>query len=192
MFDTLRGPIIRIEKEYITVETMGIGWKLFLPLSSFQRLGKAGETKLFYLSCIFREHMQALFGFLEEDERTLFEILCNTSGIGPKTALSIVGNLDIDHILMAVLRNDPKLLQKAPGIGKKTAERLIIELKEKVPAITKKRPLQESQSSYLDATQALINLGYSQKDAQKAVQKALENGNDPTDLSSFIAAALKK
>jgi Holliday junction DNA helicase RuvA len=151
-----------------------------------------------YLSHIVKEDDEALYAFRGKEERDLFELLLTVSGIGPKTSLAIVGHIDIASFQRAIAASDTRLLAKIPGIGKKTAERLIIEMRDKFKSFAKHKPglavpveFGTGDSLLSDALSALINLGYAPADAQKAIAAALEAKKDETDLGRLITAALQ-
>jgi Holliday junction DNA helicase RuvA len=138
-----------------------------------------------------------LYAFISKEERDLFEILITVSGIGPKTAVAIIGHMDMHAFHHAIISSDIRILSKIPGIGKKTAERLVIEMRDKF----KNFPKKENGTSLIvsamdpilaDAINALMNLGYNPLDAQKAVQKAREDVEGNADLGTLITVALKK
>lgn len=189
MYEYIKGTLAESSPVKITLETGGIGYCIFISLSTYTKLPKIGAEICCFISFIVREDSQRLFGFLSKDERGLFEKLTEISGIGPKTALSLLGHLDLEQLAQAVHTNDIKLLIKVPGIGRKTAERLIIELRDKLKNISVKPGKQDS--SFEDAVSALIHLGYHLKDAQSAVKNILEKADKTPPLSEIITAVLK-
>lgn len=185
MYEYIKGKLIEASAIYAVIETNGIGYKILIPVNLSLQLGK--ETIL-YTSWVVRENSSQLFGFADKEERNLFELLISFSGIGPKTGLSIIGHLNKNDLQQAVLSNNISQLTKIPGIGKKTAERLLVDLKGRFdnssPSFAPSQKIQ-------DATFALINLGYSQELAYQAVKNALNEISADSDLSTIIAAALK-
>ena len=131
MFEYIKGSLKDLTPEKAILETAGLGYKILIPLSVYSNLlGKESDIKL-YISAVYREDSQRLFGFLSKDQRDLFEKICDISGIGPKIALIIIGHLDETALYLSIQNQDVKSLTRVPGLGKKTAERLIIELKDK-------------------------------------------------------------
>lgn len=193
MYEFIRGTLKEKEPLKAVVETHGVAYRLAIPLSTYSRLPAAEKETLLYLSHVVREDAHTLYAFLTKEERNLFELLITLSGIGPKTAQSIIGHIDLDTFQHAITSADIRLLSKIPGIGKKTAERLVIEMRDKFhhKAITS-LPFLPNSSLAADATQALLNLGYTPLNAQKAVQAALQQKKDETDLARLITAALQK
>jgi len=192
MYDFFTGRLHALKDEFITLAVNGVGYKIFVPLSVLRKSPPLGKEMTLFVSFVVREQSQALFGFLQEAERDFFEALLNISGIGPKTALNIIGHVSFEELSTAIVRGDTRILCKVPGIGKKTAERLIVELKDKLRELSTIAPRSTAPQFSLshDAQSALMNLGYNQMVAQRAVQNAL-TGDEITDLSTLIERALK-
>lgn len=193
MFDYITGKLTKVTQESIIIEANGIGYRMLASLSCISRLPELTSRVTLYVSFVVREFSHTLYGFLEEQERELFEALLNISGIGPKTSLAIIGTLTVEELTDALIRKDTQALCRVPGIGKKTAERLLIELKDTLAQFSA-RPMhilpQKSPLSH-DAVSALINLGYSQIVAQKAVKKVLDLNTETQDLPTLITLSLK-
>lgn len=162
-----------------------------MPISLQAGIKSHNGIATIYLSFIIREYSQTLYGFVNENERSLFELLLNVSGIGPKVALTIVSNTTSDKLINAILRKDITSLCKIPGIGKKTAERMFLELKDSLGSFVHSASSLSENQTLLDAISALINLGYSQSSAEKAVKAAIEGQQTSLDLASLIAVCLK-
>lgn len=203
MFEYIKGPLIESNPTVAVIDANGVGYRLFLPFNQFLQLPSIGEIVTLYVCHIVREDSQKLYGFLTKEVRELFKHLIDISGVGPKTALALVGHIELDAFCAAIHQSNTQLISKIPGIGKKTAERLVIEMKDKIkkgpsyslgsslPAL---EPLKE-EGVVADAVSALLNLGYQTLQAQKAVQKALsslseEEGKEPA-LGQLITAALR-
>lgn len=196
MYDFIRGSLVAIVANTISVEVSGVGYRVAVPPSLVSSLPNIGEELLLYVTFVVREAFQALYGFLSVHERNLFELLLDASGVGPKLALSIIGHISLSELQMAIIKNDIRVLCLIPGVGKKTAERLVIELRDKIaslPIVTAHHRATHSGSiSFLgDALSALMNLGYNQVEAQHLVKKALETLPEPYSLSAVITAALQ-
>ena len=193
MFDYIKGTLVELTPEKAIVEANGIGYSILIPLSSFSSKLKCGKEVKLFLSPVYREDSQKLFGFTTIDERSLFEKLSSVSGIGPKTALSLIGHMSMQELNGAIMSSNAKLLAKVPGIGKKTAERVIIDLRDKIHAKPKSSqiPLVNPEDHMLsDGVNALINLGYNHDKAHKAISQALDNEEDPK-LETLIKSALQ-
>jgi Holliday junction DNA helicase RuvA len=192
MFDFIRGKLAKIGTDSITLETCGVGYKIFTPPALLKTGPKIGSEAIFYTSFVVRECFQAIYGFPEEGQRDFFEILININGIGPKTALSLLGHISFEELFGALSTKDTRSLCRVPGIGKKTAERLLLDLKDTLPLVMSLCPRSKKINPIsLDATSALINLGYNQCTAQRAVQKVLDGEKAPKELSEVITHALK-
>ena len=197
MYAYLKGRLVAANPSLAVIDVQGIGFSLFIPCRLLGQLPEPGQPVQFYTSFVVREASQALYGFLCSQERDLFEALMNVTGIGPKIALSLIGHLTFDELHAAVANQDLPTLCRVPGVGKKTAERLIVELKDKLPQLA---PLHASLALSIpnskpqhvqDAMLALINLGYNQSTAQKALKECLKDLPETADLSLLITTALK-
>lgn len=191
MFEYIKGTLIDKEPLKAVIEAGGIGYRLMIPLSTYSRLGALKSTIEMYLSHIVREDSESLYGFLTKEERDLFELVLSVSGIGPKTGIAIIGHIDNATFQRAIASSDIRLLSKIPGIGKKTAERLIIEMRDKFKGkgkSTLSAAIQPFEGGIrADAFSALVNLGYAPAEAQKA----LTDAGDQPDLGRLITAALQ-
>lgn len=198
MYAFIKGTLISANGSRAVVEASGIGYLIFIPPSVMAKLPQTGSQVLLHTSFVVRELSQALYGFLSEQERDLFEVLMGVTGIGPKLALSIIGHLTLHDLHRAISGGDIPILCKVPGIGKKMAERLIIELRDKLPELGTFAPsdlaIQISDPNALkirDAMGALINLGYNHMTAQKAIKKTLTEMSEEIDLPTLITHSLK-
>ena len=195
MYEYVKGKLTKLKPNHAIVEIAGVGYTLDIPLNTYSTLSeKLGENILLFTSFVVREDSQRLFGFHGETERDLFNQVKEVSGIGPKTALALIGHLDQIDLQIAITNSNVKLISKVPGIGKKTAERLIIEMRDKLT----KKPLDsitllEAHQSNVanDALNALTHLGYNINQAQTAVKKALNSLPEKTPLPDLITHALK-
>jgi len=193
MFEYIKGKLIEVDAQKAIIDVNGLGYKVFIPSSIYSDLLNAKDVFL-YISYIVKEDSQTLYGFLTKSQRDLFDLLITVSGIGAKTAILLLGHLDLNNLYSAITNADIKSISKVPGIGKKTAERLIVELKDKLKNLDKKYTdifINKTSSAALDAIAALMNLGYSSNQSKKAVKSALDNSNENLDLSSLITLALK-
>jgi holliday junction DNA helicase RuvA len=188
MYEYLKGTLQSASPSKVTLDCSGIGYAIFIPFSTYAKLPQIGNELTCFVSFVVREDSQKLFGFLTEEERDFFDLLHSISGIGPKTALSILGHIEIADLQLAIANNNVKLLYKLPGIGKKTAERLVLDLRDKIspshPALPAKKQVTH------DAISTLINLGYHPAIAQKTIVAILEQ-TESADLSFIITKALQ-
>lgn len=180
MYEYIKGTLIDSKEGEAIIDVQGIAYRIHVP----RALHQIQEEVLLYTSLVVREQSHTLFGFLSKVDRELFELLITLSGVGPKTALNVIGH--IDDLGSVVEMQNSAALAKVPGIGKKTAERLILELKGRVKVGSKLGSPQLQ-----DALAALLNLGYSPMAAEKAVKKAAEELKGVHDLSQLITTALK-
>jgi len=195
MFEFIRGKLVQSIPSKAVVDVGGVGYGIVISLKTFQKLPNIGAEVFFYVAPVIREDGHYLYGFLSLDDKKLFEQLISISGVGPKTAIGILGHVDIGDFQMAVVQGNAALLSKVPGIGKKTAERLIIELKDKFNNISSSGSTlptgAQGNSVVGDAISALINLGYHPLDAQKAIKKVLSIHEKEPNLSELISGALR-
>jgi Holliday junction DNA helicase RuvA len=198
MYAYIRGELAEINMDHIVIETAGIGYQIFIPGHTFEYLPSVGETLKVYTYLYLREDAMILYGFLTRDDMELFKQLISVSGIGPKGGLAILSTLDADDLRFAILSGDSKAIAKAPGIGAKTAQRVILELKDKMSveeAFEKKTEhvqMQQASGNSLvknDAVMALTALGYSSTESLRAVS-AVEITGD-MDVEAVLKAALK-
>lgn len=182
MIDFVKGTFITQQEQAVTVEVNGIGYRIFVPTNLSLT---EGEEIFLYTHLMVREDSHSLYGFLTIEERDLFRLLLDVSGIGPKAGLSMLSNGDPKELVNAIQLENVKYLTKVPGIGKKTAQRLILDLKDKLkkqnwlvrlldPFVQQQAETYQS-SSDQEAIDALIGLGYLEEEAEQAVQIAQES-----------------
>jgi len=187
----LRGRVVRVGEEWVILDVQGVGYRVFTPVGSGTVPG-AELTLYTYLQV--REDAMVLYGFALEEQLELFEALISVSGLGPKTALGALSSMDADRIRRAVLSEDLAALTKLPGVGKKTAQRLILELKDKLSlgsAIELELSAVETGEPVGEALEALVALGYAPAEAKNALGKAAKEVEGRADLESLIKSALK-
>ncbi|WP_346915748.1 Holliday junction branch migration protein RuvA [Clostridium sp.] len=178
MYEYIKGIFKSIEKEYIVIECGNIGYKIFTSGSTISNIPTIDQQVKIYTHQIVREDFIGLYGFLTREEISMFNLLISINGVGPKAALSLMSIANVSTLKYAIITDDDKLITKAPGIGKKTAQRIILELKDKInieDAIPKGATINHidiDNEKLSEAVGALIALGYSDKEAEKAVEKA--------------------
>lgn len=182
------------------IDIGGIGYSVRIPVTAAERLPPPGQTVKLFIHPVYREDSQTLYGFTTTEERDFFQLLIEkVSGVGPKVAISIMSKLSLPMLRGAIAGADVALLSKCPGIGKKTAERLIIELKDKVGPGMSPIPMGVAGGTAIpsadlkihDAVMALVTLGYSPANADKAVRKALAAAGPDITSEALIKAALR-
>lgn len=198
MYEFLSGKIVRKEPTRLVLEVSGIGYECAIPLSTFHSLGRPGEEARILAHFLVREDSHQLFGFKTEEERSIFRLLLSVTGIGPKLALAILSGIGTSELRKAIIDGSIPTLTAISGIGRKTAERLIVELREKIlllepkseRMISPRTPVEERLIE--DSLQALISLGYRMPDARRALQKVLTEGSrDGFSVEDLIRASLK-
>jgi len=189
LFYYIKGELSEIEKDFIVVESNGIGYKIFVPPFYISKLPFIGEQIKVYIYYFLREDNLTLYGFLTKEELNLFEELISVSGLGPKISLNLISNLGVEGLIKAVINSESEVIEKIPGVGKKTAGRIIVELKDKF----KKRGLSYSifleDQKIKDVEEALMALGYNQKEITKALDKIKSKAKD-CSLEELIKLAL--
>lgn len=197
MYSYIKGTLEEVREDLIVVENNGIGYNIRIPARVLDELPSKGELVKIYTYLYVREDIFSLFGFLSNDELNMFKLLINVSGIGPKGGLALLSVLSANDIRFAIVSEDVKTISKAPGVGSKTAKRLIIELKDKInleDAFTDMEelpPVAVSGNNQVkrEATEALVALGYSASDAAK-VLSGIEITED-SDVETVLKQALK-
>ncbi len=194
MIAHLKGQLTYKSPEYTIVDVNGVGYQVFTPLSTYYALPKPGESVLLLIHTRVREDELKLFGFLTEEEQKIFEKLITINKVGPKLALGILSGMSPADLLTAIMNNDAARLSAIPGVGKKTAERLAMELKDKLSDLAlemEHQPDSAPREGYFeDALSALINLGYKKPQAEKALNSVYnQNGKDST-LEDLIKESL--
>jgi Holliday junction DNA helicase RuvA len=175
----LRGRILEKQPHRVIVDAGGVGYDVFVPLSTFYRLGDAGTETVLRIHTHVREDILALYGFATRLEQDLFERLLSISGIGPKVALSVLSGVEPPELMRAIQSADVARLTSIPGIGKKTAERILLELKDRLPraAVVEEAGGEQAPPVSLrdDVLSALVNLGYHRPLAERAVDAAVKS-----------------
>lgn len=185
MISHLEGKIIHVEERFAVLQTGGVGYKIFATTETLEKLRKKlNQAAVLWTHLAVRENALDLYGFPDKRELDFFELLITISGIGPKTALSILNVASADTIRKAVSSNDTSYLTKVSGIGKKTADKIVRELEDKIGSLE----IGGSISEEVDAVEALHSLGYSQAEARDALKKIEKN---ITGASDRVKAALK-
>ncbi|RBP42636.1 Holliday junction DNA helicase subunit RuvA [Roseimicrobium gellanilyticum] len=204
MISHLRGQLVEALPNQLVIECNGVGYRCFIPLTTYDKLaGATGEVKLLTHYHV-TEHDHTLYGFATSEERDLFKLLIDrVSGIGPKMALAVLSGMPVSNFKDNVIRNDIAALSKINGVGKKTAERIVLELKDKVGIVSTWQAAQSSTASLApdptqavqtDAVLALITLGFKQTEAQKTVQDLMKKAGAEADkmtVDKLIRDALR-
>ena len=184
MIGSLRGKIVTKRPDSLIVDVNGVGYMVHVPLHILSNLPAEGKEVFLHVHTHVREDSLQLFGFLSEDEKKVFLALLGISGIGPKMALNVLSGISHDDFLNAIEKEDVALLCRVPGLGKKTAHRLILELREKLPS-----PSGTKDRLFEDALSALVNLGYKKTVAQEVLERAYKQGF--ADIEDLLRETLK-
>ena len=187
MIGRIKGKLLDKSPPIILVDCQGVGYELEVPMTTFYELPEIGNDVTLLTHFIVREDAQLLFGFGSEQERKIFKQLIKVNGIGAKVALSILSGISLNELMKAINHSGSDLLVKIPGIGKKTADRLVLELKDKFKDIPSSSSTSKMPSQLDDIQNALIGLGYSQKDATTIVREL----PDEISVNDGIRQALK-
>lgn len=203
MIVQLEGILVEATPLSAVVDVMGIGYEVHIPVTTAERLPSNGSKLKLFIFAVYREDSQSLYGFIDKPERDFFRLLTEkVSGIGPKTALSLMSQLSLPLLQSAIANGDVALLAKSPGIGKKTAERVIVELRDKVAAFSSPKAATgghgqgttsslSPRNAHEEAVMAMLALGYKADVADRAVRKAREMLGDDASTEALIRASLR-
>jgi Holliday junction DNA helicase RuvA len=200
MIAFLRGKLLEKSANTVVVDVGGVGYEVSVPLTTFYDLGDPGADVALKIHTIVREDSISLYGFMTSHEREIFTLLISVSGIGPKSAISALSGMGANEMISAIRENNIARLTAIPGVGKKTAERLVVELKDKVQSMggdvatgsksdENGDPIPSS-GSIEDAVSALVNLGYQRQAAEKAVNKSAQEGTE-LEVQKLLRRALQ-
>lgn len=199
MITFLHGKVVEALPTQVTVDVNGVGYEALIPLSSFDKLPQPGQPVKLLTQLVVREDAHTLYGFMTPDERDLFRLLVHTvSGIGPKTALNVLSGISVTAFRGAVANGDLKALSQISGVGKKTAERIVVELKDKIgiagawEAASAKHGLSADEQRINDAVLALVALGFKQIEAHDSVRAAQAVLGTQATVEELVRACLKK
>lgn len=195
MIAMLHGILFEKNPDSVVIECAGVGYEAAIPLSVYNELPSVGGECRLYVRHVVREDDELLFGFADKSEREVFDLLLQVSGVGPKSAICILGGMTIPDFKRAVAEGDAKRLGSVKGIGKKTAERIIVELRGKIDpleaAALRTVAGKASDNTVLrDTVLALTQLGFPQEAAHKMVQAALDHGAEATKTDELVRKAL--
>ena len=193
MIGYIKGKIVHKSPARMIVENNGIGYVLNVSLQTSESVGEEGEdVKLFVHQQITDEEIQ-LYGFSTEEEKKVFELLLGVPGIGPRVALRILSGMSINELYNAIIAEDAEIFTKVPGVGRKTGERLIVELKQRVEKISTIPGIKEKEREiFIAAVEALTVLGYKRKEATAAINRVMKEKKGDLNLEEIIKEALRK
>jgi len=208
MIAFIKGQLIECQLTLAILEVNGIGYEVHIPLTTVERLPSLGDAVKLFTHATYREDSQTLYGFIDRESRDFFRMIVDkVSGIGPKIALNLLGSLSLQTLKVSIASGDVAMLSKAQGLGKKTAERIVVELKDKVlpkelSQETKASPssldtsqhadISQNLTNFQDAVSALLTLGYKATDADLAIRRASESMDENASTEELIRLALTK
>ena len=199
MIAHLSGTVARTDANSVILDVNGVGYRALVPLGVLSTLPAEGERVMLFTSMIVRDDDITLYGFRDADEQRVFEALIGVAGVGPKVALSLLSVLDGAALSAAIASGDAKTLTRVPGVGPKLAQRIVLELgdrmaqfafEQKVQSLTDRNSVADREA-FEDIVEALVNLQYSRTDARKAAEKVMSESAGPTDVPKLIRDALK-
>lgn len=193
MIARLTGKLAAKAPEEIILDVGGVGYQVFIPLSTFYELPERGEVLTLHIHTAFRENALELYGFLTLKEKAMFRMLLGVSKIGPKLAQNILSGISADELTTAIISGNILKLNSIPGIGKKTSERMILELKDKVPKAqaAEQETVTAPAGIFDDALSALLNLGYKRPESERTVKRVLHEVGRDGQLEDIIRLSLK-
>lgn len=197
MIAYLEGKLVEKNPTHLILEVNGVGYSINIPVSTYSSLGEAGQTVKVLTCQQVREDELKLYGFSTKPEKELFELLINVNGVGPKMALSILSCIPVEEFQRSVLEENLDVLTTISGVGKKTAQRLIVELKEKLSKVDlgERKELKEKEMVFVpaldEAIMALVSLGYTKPDAKKALERVVKDTKESLPVEELIKRALK-
>lgn len=202
MIGKLKGTVDSLGEDHLILDVHGVGYQVFCPARILQSLPSVGEVAVLFIETIVREDLIRLYGFASEAEREWFRLLMTVQGVGAKVALGLLGVLKAPEIANAIAFGDKAMISRAPGVGKRVAERIVAELKDKAPAfggvdeaaVTVARGVEAgvAGNGVRDAVSALVNLGYSQAQASGAVARASTSAGGEATTETLIRLGLKE
>lgn len=197
MIAHLNGELAVVEADHVVVDVGGVGYKVFAPLSVIALLPQPGaRVKLFTYTSV-KEDSITLYGFSDKNEQNMFELLLTVTGVGPKVALNILSVLTVESIVEAISRDDIASLNRVPGVGNKMAQRMALELKEKIATLAwveraRKHARPGEHDVLVDVVEGLIGLGYDRQSARKAADEAMSATSNKNNESEVLKLALRK
>ena len=196
MIALLRGVLVEKHPNQAIIEAGGVGYEVKIPVSTYTHLSDAGSEVRLRIHTHLSQDALTLYGFLTADEKALFEKLISVSGIGPAAAVKILSGLAAPELIRAIQRGEVERLVRIPGVGKKTAERLVLELRDKLPAVSGEEPQAPAAAASLspveqDVLSALLNLGCARPQAENAVRKAKASSGAAQEFEPLFRAALE-
>jgi Holliday junction DNA helicase RuvA len=192
MIAQLRGTLLDKRPNQVLVDVGGVGYLVHIPLSTYYSLGDLHSTVTLLIHTHMRDDGISLYGFLSSREKHCFELLIGASGVGPVLAMKILSGMNVEDLIPAIRSGDLASLTRIPGVGKKTAERIVLELRDKLAAMEAHEPrrVASPEGPTADVVSALINLGYEERDAKRVVEEAQHDAG--TEFEALLKASLQR
>lgn len=191
MIGMLRGKLVEKQPHQVLLDVSGVGYQVQIPLSTFAGLGPLHQDAILLIHTHVREDQLSLYGFLTAREKRCFELLISASGVGPSLGLKILSGMGMDDLVPAIRKGDLAQLVRIPGVGRKTAERIVLELRDKLTAVDVAEAGKPASKSQLEAdvASALVNLGYDARAVERAIEKA--RGSQAADFETLLRGSLQ-
>jgi holliday junction DNA helicase RuvA len=191
MIGSLRGKLVDKRPNQILLDVGGVGYQVHIPLSTFAALGVLHDETTLLIHTHVREDQFSLFGFITAREKHCFELLISASGVGPSLALKILSGMSLEELVPAIRKGDLAQLVRIPGVGRKTAERMVVELRDKLAVVDVREAGKPATRSQLesDVASALVNLGYDERSVERAIEKARASAD--ADFESLLRTSLQ-
>lgn len=198
MIARISGTLIFKTADHVIVDANGIGYRIFVPLTTFYELPEVSQSVTLYIHTHVKQDAISLFGFYSNEEKDIFQLMISVTGIGPRLAINILSGISAEALVKAVSQGNLSRIVGVPGVGRKTAERMILELKDKVTKLSSEEMalgagdgLKENEQVKEDALSALINLGYKSNAARGVLDKVINEFSDPVTLDALLKESLK-
>lgn len=191
MICALRGILLSKKIESVAVDVGGVGYEVFVPLKTFSKLPEEGKNVFLYIQTLVKEDDISLYGFSTMQEREVFRLLRTAKGVGAKTAFGLLSSFDAEELMGYIITEDAVSISRVPGIGKKTAERIIFELKDRAKKYAETTPEPKGARIERDVELALVSLGYSMKEAREAVKRSEARLGAVFSIEDMVKEALK-
>ncbi len=197
MIAHIHGELARVEADYVVVDTGGVGYKVFAPVSVIAELPKPGTRVKLHTYTHVKEDAITLYGFSEPDQQNMFELLLSVTSVGPRVAMNILSALAVEQVVDAISRDDYLSLTRVPGVGNKMAQRIALELKEKIADLAwveraKKAAKPDEHAVLQDVLEGLVGLGYDRQNSRRAAEQAISSAVDRRDTGEVLRLALKQ
>jgi Holliday junction DNA helicase RuvA len=197
MISHIQGILEHKDKDFVIVDVSGVGYKIYAPTSTLNQLSNPGDKVKIHTEQVVREDSITLYGFITREERNLFTSLLTVSGVGPKSAMAMIASIPLDKLVTAIIQGNYSLITSVPGIGSKTAQKIVIDLKEKLAKSYGAKPIELTSGMggetnlISDALSALITLGYSPREAREAIMNSKMNLDQAKSVEEILKVALK-